>query len=202
MPRQKRTKLSPAIISNLFKVYYEANANDLENGLTWYSSAHSVALRLSSRYNITLEQSCGVIAALSPGYQWERNVQDAELFISYYNAGNRGKNLPNVGTYGRKNRNKAIEILRGKNPLDVLGGPKVRSFYTNIFNPSDSQAVTVDRHAKSAAYGIADKSTSLVREYEYEYLARHFRHCASKLAILPCQFQAVCWVTWKRLKDS
>lgn len=202
MPRQKRSRLSQAIVSNLFKVYYQANANDLENGLTWYSSAHNVVTRLSSRYNVTLEQACGVIAALSPGAQWERNIEDAELFISYWSAGNRGKRLPSVGVYGRNNRRKAERILGGEKPLTVLGGPKVTAFYTNILDPSNNRVVTIDRHAKSAAYGVADENTSLVRPSEYEYLTRHFRYCAAKLNLRPCDFQAICWVTWRRLKVS
>jgi len=198
-PRHEVTEYSPAIERNLLATYYRANTYDLENGVSWYQMAHNICERISTHYGVTLAQACGVIAALSPGRDWNANVADAELFISHWVAGNRGRKLPAVGTYGRANRYKAISILEGDKPLDVLGGPKVRSFYANMLNPSDESPVTVDRHAKCACYGLKNEDMSIVRPYEYEYLAEHFRRAASKVQLTPCAFQAICWVTWRRL---
>jgi hypothetical protein len=38
----------------------------------------------------------------------------------------------------------AVEVFRTGNPDEVLGGPKVRSFYNNMANPSDPSNVTID----------------------------------------------------------
>src|SRR5690242_14788521 len=153
-PLVKTAKYSQAIERRLLAAYYRANASDLIEGTEWYSKAHAICERISETHGITLKQACGVIAALSPGRAWEFNVSDAETFISAYQSGARGRQLPIVGTYGRKNVRKSIDILRGVEPLDVLGGSKVRSFYSNILNPENESPVTIDRHAKCAAYGI------------------------------------------------
>jgi hypothetical protein len=195
---QKR--YSPKIERNLLACYYRANTVDIHEGLNWYSNAHLLAIKFADEYNLSIQQSCGVIAALSPGTRWEVNIRDAETLISEYHLkGLRGRKLSTVGVYGRKNTIKAINILDGIEPLDVLGGNKVRSFYANILNPNDSSHVTVDRHAKCCALGLKSEQNSLVRNSEYEYLSEHFRRASRKVNLNVCDFQAICWVTWRRL---
>lgn len=197
--KTKPRRYSIAIERRLLAAYNRANSYDISQGLTWYQTAHDTGVSMAQRYNLSVSQCLGVIAALSPGNEWSRNIQDAETLISYWHAGTRGRKLPVVGTYGRRNRNKAIAILEGDNPLDVLGGPKVRAFYANMLNPSDPVPVTIDRHAKCCAYGLVSPENAIVKPSEYEYIARHFRKAARRVGLVPSTFQAVVWVTWRRL---
>jgi len=154
-----------------------------------------------------LEQAVGVIAALSPGLNWGLNLLQAEEFIREWAKGTRGNKLPIVGVYGYRNVKKSIRILDGERPLDVLGGDKVRSFYANILDPTGME-VTIDRHAKGLALrsnsvkGATAEADGIVTPAEYPYYAKHYVKIADRLGLIPNQLQAICWVTWRRLKGN
>lgn len=202
---RKYRQWSKRIERNILSVYVRANEYDREEGLHWYRQAHDTARIMADKYNIGLATSVGVIAALSPGRNWGINLLEAEDFIKAYTRGLRGKDLPIVGTYGYRNVRKAIAILQGVAPLDVLGGNKVRSFYANILDPQGSE-VTIDRHAKGLAIrsnsirGATTELDAAVTQAEYPYYAWHYSILAERLGLIPNQLQAICWVTWRRLK--
>lgn len=190
---------------NLLACYHSASSHIRQDGLSWYPRANAYALELSTRYAITLQQSCGVIAALSPGLSWDVNKRDARDLIREYRNGS--KRLPMVGCYGRKNVIKCAKILSGKTPLSVLGGYKVRSFYSNLLYPNmdyplDIPTVTIDRHAKCCLLGDKSAINSVVRPKEYEWIANHFRHAASSLGLSVPAFQAVCWLQWRATQGN
>src|SRR6266568_4146078 len=110
---KKTQRWSHAIEDNIMGVYNAATDAERNYGLTWYADAHASAQMLSARYNVSVDTVCGVIAALSPGNQWGKNLIDADLLISAYV---RHKKLPNVGTYGHRNIHKARRILNGELP--------------------------------------------------------------------------------------
>ncbi len=189
------------IRKNLLDVYGAATHTDIRGGLDWYAEANQDCERVALQYGVTLEVVVGVVAAISPGLSWELNIKQAEqLVTAYVNQ----DELPMVGVYGKMNRDKAVRILGGTNPLEVLPktAPKTRSFYQNILEPHAENTVTVDRHAKCAAYGAANSKNSIVRTYEYEFLSEQYKRVARELGMLPHQFQAIVWVTWRKLKAS
>ena len=155
---------SPKIATNLHRCYARASATDRAEGLAWYENAHEVAVQLGARYGVTTRDACGVLAALSPGRQWGMNVQDADTFLDEWSHGARGKRLPLVGSYGWRNILKAAKCASGIDPMEVLGGFKVRAFYACMFNPQ-SVDVCIDRHAKSVALGYKlPESQAVVRD--------------------------------------
>lgn len=202
-----RKTWSRRIEKNILAAYARANDWDRDEGMLWYSKAHAEAVLIAARYDIEPWQAVGVIAALSPGAHWGRNVVEADMLIEAWKD---GRDIPQVGTYGRRNVHKALAVLAGGNPLDVLGGSKVRSFFANMLFPLTSDAVTVDRHAKALAYGFAsrtargasDDELSVVRPAEYEYIAWHYRMLAKRLGLVPSQLQAICWLVWRRLRGN
>lgn len=196
---KKYARLSRRILRNLHSVWVRANGDDKTEGLLWYLDAHTTASTIAARYGVTVSQACGVIAALSPGSNWGTNIQDADRLIAAYVL---EVKLPVVGTYGRRNVEKARKILQGAAPLTVLGGFKVRAFYSNLLDPTVAGSVTIDRHAKAAAFGRTDSDAKVVKDSEYAFLARHFVKLANDQGILPHQYQAVCWVTWRRLRGQ
>jgi hypothetical protein len=202
MANAKRSKPfveSPAITSNILACYHRANSWDLTDGLSWYATARDTAVRMATRYSITPDQASGVISALSPGLRWEINIEHAETLIREWRARTPRKRISTVGTYGRRNIDKSLAILRGSKPLDILGGAKVRAFYLCITEPEHATAVCVDRHAKCLALGVKSSENSVVRSAEYEYLAEHYRIAAKSLKLLPNQVQSVSWTVWRRL---
>ncbi len=207
MPKRKYNRYSQRIERNILSVYVRANEFDREEGLHWYANAHETARVFSDKYGVSLQTAVGVIAALSPGRNWGMNLLEAEEFIKAYMKRRRGKDLPLVGTYGYRNIRKTIAILNGASPLDVLGGNKVRSFYANILNPLGAD-VTIDRHAKGLAIrsnsirGATSETDANVTNAEYPYYAKHYIKLAGRLGLIPNQLQAICWVTWRRLKGE
>ena len=209
--RRKRKKwhgYSQRIERNILGVYIRASESDRDEGLHWYRNANLTCQAIAARCNVGLDRAVGVVAALSPGREWGLNLLEAEELIKEWTKGRKGRDLPQVGTYGRRNVIKAERILSGDAPLEVLGGNKVRSFYANILDPLGSSEVTIDRHAK----GLAIRSNSLkgataeedanVSRAEYPFYARHYVKVADRLGLIPHQLQAICWVTWRRLRGN
>lgn len=197
---KKPKPLSRKILNNIRKVYNQATADEREQGLYWYQTAHNDAQVIADRHGVTVSQAAGVIAAISPGLEWGLNLIQADEFIKAYKAGSK---LPMIGVYGRKNMTKAKQILYGKEVYDALPttGPKTYAFFRCIEGSQGTSLVVIDRHAKCLAYyQLTDRDKfSAVRLGEYDYLVRHYRHVAEQLDLIPHQLQAITWVTWKRI---
>jgi hypothetical protein len=98
---------------------------------------------------------------------------------------------------------KADAIAAGADPLDVLGGRKVRSFYRNIVGHTGH--VTVDRHAVAIVAGrpLTDREGKVLERIgPYTYVAGAYRAAARRLGVAPTELQAVTWLVWRRLKGD
>jgi len=161
----------------------------MAEGLAWYGDAHRFAVRLGDRYRIGTDAAAGVIAALSPQLSWERNRHEADRFLR---EGRAAQTRNAVG--------KAGWIACGAAPLEILGGSKVRSFYSNIADPTGSDAVTIDRHALDVARGYVgdDKGRRVLeRPGAYQAVADAYRAAGRCVGARPLDVQAVVWVAWR-----
>ncbi len=198
-------RLSKRILRNITTAYHRANDIDRREGLYWYETAHNDAENLAKRYGISVFQSAGVIAALSPSNAWGANLLDADKLLGVWASGGA---LPAVGVYGLSNVLKSYRILNGPPDFDavltqfnVKTGPKTWAFYQLIADPLRADLVCVDRHAKAIALGAVanGEETSTVSPSEFRYFAAHYVHVANLFNLLPHQVQAITWVTWRRL---
>lgn len=78
--------LNPAfelLVANIKATYYQCKQYPslYQSGLDWYQNAHNQAVAIAARHNANIDTVCGVISALSPRNNWERNLIDAELCI-------------------------------------------------------------------------------------------------------------------------
>lgn len=202
--------LSRKITNNLLALWESRTETDESEGLLWYARANRRGQELSARHGVTLEQAIGVIAVLSPGCEWGKNLQYADELLAAWSHGKRGAELPMVGVYGNKNLDKAKAILAGHSPTVVIPATskKVKSFYNCLLSPADSRDVVIDRHAKCAALGIRSNKSGYasrdvtVRSGEYDWLSRHYVKLADRFGLLPSQLQAVIWCQWKRLVEQ
>lgn len=174
-----------------------------QQGLKWYSNANNVARALAfvldphqTRPDWALKAASAVIAALSPQQSWAKNQEYAAIMVSHYAKGGTLATLEGVGQTGA-NIAKAWAVLNGGDPLDVLGGDKVRSFYANILSGGHDDAVTVDRHAVSAYYLPGDETFKSLTPKRYAMVAQAYRDAAAVLGVTPPQMQAICWVAWR-----
>jgi hypothetical protein len=175
---------------NVLAVYRLASVTELVDGMAWYRTAHALATRLNPD---DPRQAAGVIAAMSPITGWGQNMM---LAIRAYEDGFAS------GTLFR-NAAKANDILAGADPLDVLGGNKVRNFFMAIAEPDTGKGVCIDRHAFDIAVGRVTNDTTrrmLDRKGVYESFANAYREAAAMVGISACQMQSVTWMTWRRMK--
>lgn len=188
---------------SILAVFFQATEAERHEGLSWYGRAQQVARRIAEiNDDICYRTVAGVIAALSPNNRWERNVADAEALIKVFTCGGDCDALK-VSTFG-KNKAKAIAILKGADPLDVLGGNKVRAFYQCIMQ---EDAVCVDGHAYSVWLGqrVPTSKTPSISDKLYAKIAEDYRLATKEIIditgdfYLPYQIQAITWVAWRNL---
>lgn len=170
-----------------------ATLEQWEAGIHWYRKAHEEARAMAETYGVSVSAVSGVIAALSPGNPWAKNIRDAKRLLDAVRS---GEPVPMIGSYGRRNIDKALSCLE-QDPLDVLGGKKVTAFYTAIVKPDHDSVVVVDRHAKGAAISKRGDKATLVRRSEYERIADAYRAVAKRAGLRPLECQAIVWVTWR-----
>lgn len=181
---------------NLLATYHKANAAEICDGQLWYRDRNCEANRLAEENGLTIRQTAGIIAAVSPGLRWEKNVECAERII-------RGESLNGLGVRWYNGVRKAERILAGHDPDVVLKGNKVRAFASCIVNPSDSVAVCIDGHAYAIWCGrrIPLDDVPPLNNRLYHRIAGDYVFVAKVLSIRPCQLQAVTWCCWRRLHN-
>lgn len=174
---------------NILDVWRKATPAQLNEGMTWYDTARNSAMELDPK---NVERAAGIIAALSPMVNWSRNLEMARFV--YANGHANG-----LGLGG--NCRKAEAILSGANPLDILGGDKVRSFYMTIADPANAELVVIDRHAFDIALGrVHSDADRKIGKRVYRMLSEAYRNAATIANVTPSQMQAVTWVTHRALK--
>lgn len=180
------------MVARILDAYDKSSASDMAEGERWYETARITAEALSAGTLISPKNAAGVIAALSPRVRWPSNVRAAAEIIS---AARRDPDAdpPNVAGY-YANVKKAWKIATGWSAENVLGGPKVKSFYSNICGDEDS--VTVDVWAARLAEGCSNKNGPAGKRYET--IANAYRMAASARSVSPMIMQATTWVFIRR----
>lgn len=182
------------VIANMQAVYDMATADELIEGMGWYYMAHVVSVDLVTQFNVTRQQAAGVLAALSPRNKWTNNVANAYTVLGAVAQGMKPEDYKVSTT--NTNKLKAHAIAAGADPLLVLGGQKVLSFYDNILEPHKSTKVTIDSWQMRLA-GFSHDVPSL---REYKLVEEALQDMAHDLALKPMQLQAVLWVTYRNAK--
>lgn len=173
-------------------VYNSASDEDRDQGAVWYPLAHLFAYDIGRR---SVSRGAGIIAALSPQMSWAENVKLAR------SASGSGRITGHTGA----NCAKALKCRQGYDPLDHLGGLKVRSFYALILDPTNAWDVVIDRHAFDIAMGYETNNLArkvLERKGGYDAVSDAYRKAAANLGILPHVLQATTWLTWRRSKRA
>lgn len=172
-------------IANIIKVYNQASDDQKRRGHEWYRTAHQLADFLSEG---NVQMGAGVIAALSANKSWDLNQKLARRAFD-----------GEIGGHTKDNLVKVAKIMAGTDPAEVLPmDMKTGNFYRSILDPTDTEAVTIDRHAHDVAVGrpYGDADRGLGAKGRYAVLSLAYRNAAAKLGILPSELQATTWVVW------
>lgn len=181
---------------NILRVYHGAPLPARDQGRNWYGLMRALLADVAERRGLSLDAVLGAAAAISPGMRWEFVPMHVEALAK----GTRGHKVP---TYSRLFVSRARTCLRGKAPLDTLGGPKVRAFFRCLMG--EVGPVCVDGHAACIARGIrsnirgdrADIAPSRVAPAQYEKIADAYRLAANAVGIAPHEMQAITWIAWR-----
>lgn len=179
-------------LRNVEKVYNMATADQVARGLAWYRTAHKLAGRIGALCNGDETTGAAMLAVLSPGTEWSANVDAAYIVAT------RDYRRP-ILSYGQ-NVKKAEAIRDGVDPVTSIGrGPKTNAFFRNIL--LDEEPVTVDRHAARSAFGIRILPDEAARRVGwagwYEALESIYRVGADRRGLIPYQYQAVVWLSFR-----
>lgn len=170
----------------ILNAYKKATQEQINEGMNWYFIAHNEAVRLSKEHEVPFYKVCAIISALSPATPWDRNVWDADVYLSY------GNEYKRYTTY-KQNVRKCDKIMLANNFQEVLElfskADKTRNFFLNIHDPMSDKHVTIDRHAMRVAefdQGLTPK--------RYKMLHKQYTDAAKLIGILPQQLQGVTWL--------
>lgn len=194
---KKLTPREVPMTRNINRVFRSASAEQIAAGADWYVDANLVAKNFAAAHNLTVEQTAGIIAALSPLNSWGNNINLAARLID---AGGL------TAGYLSNGLNKANAILAGEDPETLLTSNKVGAFYAAIVTAGKTNKVTVDRHAHDIAVGerYSDDSrpsigNKLYREIEAAYIrSAKILSKETGIDLSAVQVQAITWITWRR----
>ena len=199
--------MQPITYGSILAVFFAASDLETINGANWYATAQDAAATMAQRYSLSTDTVAAVIAALSPNNRWERNLSDADNLIGAYILGGYSDAVKvKTSTYGL-NKTKALKILEGAAPLEVLGGLKVRAFYGCIMG---QDAVCIDGHAYAIWRGerISTSSTPKISAKLYASIAAGYVRATDTINNVlggeyqPRQVQAITWLAWRRLNNG
>ncbi len=159
-----------------------ADAEQTAAGLGWYAVAHEEAKLLADEFGLDVYRTSAIIAVLSPLTRWAGNLEDAWNVV---NGDPVRHALP-------KNAEKARRILAGEDPVDVLGGRKVNSFWMNICGPIGRYYVTFDSWMARLC-GLQESDVFNVWGV-YSACTMGVWDAARDLELLPLQAQAIAWL--------
>ena len=196
MKAEHRTILVRKYARNIARTYREAPAKVRNRACDWYEVESDKLADLALELGLPFRSVCGAAAAISPGMRWE-------LVPGYVDAIWRNDGAVQVPTYSRLFVERALGCLRGENPDDVLGGPKVRAFYALLYTRGQSDSVVIDGHAFNIARGerapLRGKVPAAARVSiaRYRMAEEAYRIAAARLGVAPHAVQAVTWTHWR-----
>lgn len=190
---------------HILAVFFTANSAERLKGARWYADALAFCSAVAQVTGLSVSTVAGVTAALSPNNRWPRNQADAERLCHAFAAGTLADAAAvKVSTFNG-NKQKALQILAGAQPLDVLGGLKVRAFYSCILGES---AVCVDGHAYAIFLGqyVPTTKTPKISPKLYASIAAAYGQAAATInsvtgsSYSAAQIQAITWTVWQRVR--
>jgi hypothetical protein len=188
----------PSHVENIIRKSEAATPADRKHGEMWYRDAHIQSFAVGQG---NIERGAGIIAALSPRAPWDDNIAAARRLSQTGESWEKHTlHAQDKGQVAVQNA-KALRILAGEHPLDVLGGMKERSFYHNILDPENPEHITIDKHAHDIAMGIPQGVRRTIPELglgakgRYQHFSDAYRAAADASGfVIPNVLQATTWV--------
>jgi hypothetical protein len=187
-------------LANIRQAWRLVDDIDEREGRLAYIRYNVLMRRLAHIHGYKLKQVTAAFCALSSNNDYAGNLRSLVSVMLGHSQGYDPKCVI-VSTYNAC-KLRAWEYLDGVEFLDRAKGPKIRSFYQNILDPTDPVPVTVDGHMLSIWQGKRFTMKEAVRfKFKYPTVAEGFRAVGQELGYTPCQVQAILWFAWKRIHN-
>lgn len=197
---QKDSRQIRRYARNILAVYLDADDATRAAGAEWYQLEGQRCADFGARHGLTRDAVAGAAAAISPGLRWEHTFSYLAALLK-----DSGASVP---TYSRAFVRRAVSILEGAAPADVLSGPKVCAFYA-LLAGRDFDAVVVDGHALNIARGEYEvfraregyrpSAGARVTARRYRLCAAAHREVAEVVGEPAHAVQAATWIHWRNL---
>ena len=197
--------------SSLMHVYEQAIEPERYDAIMSYFRYHALLRAIAERHSYPVEIAIAVFSILSPNNNYLQNLRDTETLLVNESRGSAVGDFK-VFTYNQ-NKNKAWAVAqRSLKPHDAFTSLKTWNFYNNILFPDSEDFVTVDGHMFWAWRGVPGsvkawrksqhrtrRNAIFVSTDTYIEIAEDIAGLARAVGLLPNQFQAILWITWKRI---
>lgn len=188
-------------LNNLQRVFEAAKPNEISEGKITYNRYNSLMVSLAEKYSISTETMTAVFVATSPN---SSNILNLRSAVSLVDSFKKGLPFESVQlTCYRACGLRAWRCLQGEDFLSFTKGKKTRAFYWNILHPDNPEHVTIDGHmfgVWSGSYLRMKETKTLIKHYDV--VSSGVRRLAVKNDLVPCQAQAIMWLTWKRMQTK
>ena len=187
------TRTRRAWVANILALYLDAPDLTRAAGREWYAEESKRCVDFARRHERTLPAIAGAAAAISPGLRWEFTFAHLAALLK--------DPEHKVPTYSRAFVLKALRCLRGDDPRDVLGGPKVIAFYNLLVTGAASGDVVVDGHAmdicRMSREGTRNPERYEITDARYRVATDAYREAAEVVGEAGHVVQAACWIHWR-----
>jgi hypothetical protein len=193
-------------VNSILRYYALSSASETREGLNWYTEANDYCKQLAERFNVSIQQVSGIVAAFSPQAGWQDNKRYA---LSYLIS---PKNQ--LRSLAQQLKAKKIMTLKNEDAIyhslstdKIPKAFKTKAFFLNILHPDVVTDVTIDRHAIAACIQSTDNVQALSKEYgkltkaQYDFFQKAYVMAANEANIFPHQMQAIVWTVYRRLRD-
>jgi hypothetical protein len=227
MTRHRRRRA----VQNIHSVYNATPEQIRETGRDWYRNVNEATEKGIRGSSLNIHQGAGLVAAVSPNMDWERNNIDALGELRHLRKEQWGKIISgdrsplhgmSVSRATDSGLLKAHRIMHGEeDPYEVLNrrtAPKTNSFAHNIAEPDKSGPVTIDGRGHDIAAnrmqgweqdrGISSAALKTGKKTRYEHFEDAYRGASRSIGIehgvqlLPHEVQAVTWEGGKKIERS
>ena len=210
-------------VGNIEKVFKSASQERIAETRKWYQNAQDFSKNVANKLNandISRFKVSGVISAISPRNEWNKNKLDAENLCKEF-ASNKYYQLPlfdadyhtllktKVSTFNT-NKSKAVKILLNDDSKieSILKGNKIVNFFKCI--NGDSNAICIDGHAFNIACNRVSSLAEVpaISDKHYKTIANVYRDAKNfinkryGLNLKTGELQAVTWNEYKRLHNK
>ena len=184
------------MVENILQVWDSADERDISNGTSWYENTLVLCTELAKMFDYPAVNVVGAYAVISPALDKEMNDKAIIKMLPVHKAGLDFEQWCKVGTYGKRNRDKAYRCLSGD--LSAVSGEKVSAFFNNILGRP--QRPTVDRWAVRVALlnpSLGNDKIAVGSKKVYNEIASAYVEAAELKQVTPAVMQAVTWETYR-----